>query len=253
MVARIPPKLTTDGLLADRPAPTLYQPMIYFCIDTHQTFVSDGNVWTEVFLGPIPPWTGALVGCCGNGDPLDLLLRMQQEGNVNPNPHDIGLTVARVAFFSLNAPLDVARIRWYGVDVVTGVYHVAVYRASDLVRMSDDHVITTTLFGWDSVASAFTLTANTLYFVAVSVESSGNRDGIRAYTSSFNAATSLISGLPTTWPGNLGLAAGKLTGGAFAQFPVVAGALPAVAPLLVTQAAWIGGMPAFFLDANGAA
>lgn len=38
----------------------------------------------------------------------------------------------------------------------------------------------------------------------------------------------------------------------FCQFAVTTGALPATAATLAIQAAWTGGMPAFFLDNNNA-
>ena len=204
--------------------------------------------------GSTRPWEGAIVGAAFDGNPTTLLIEMQQGPDVvNPTPTNIGTTVARICYFKLKTAITVNRIRWYGVGAVSLVYHVAIYRDSDSVRMSGDHEITTALNAWGSVTSTFTLAADTLYFVAVSADTTGTTAGLRAFGPTFVAATSLISVIPTSWPGNLGLGAGKLDGGFFAQFAVTAGVLPATAPARAVQAAWTGGMPAFFLDNDVAA
>lgn len=203
--------------------------------------------------GAGPAWKGAVVGAWGDGDPGTLLGFMQQGPDVvNPTPTNIGTTVARCAYFKLDAAIPVNRIRWYGVGAVSGIYHVGVYRNADSARMSGDHEITTAANAWGSIASTFTLAADTLYFVACSADAVGTTAGLRAFGPTFVAASSLISVIPTSWPGNLDLDAGKIPPNCFAQFAVTAGALPATAPARAVQAAWTGGMPAFFLDNNAA-
>lgn len=206
--------------------------------------------------GAAPAWKGAIVGAWGDGDPGQMLILMQQGPDViNPTPTNIAVTVARIAYFSLDTAITVNKIRWYGVGAVSAIYHVAIYRNSDSARITADIEITTTANAWNSVAAGgVTLAANTLYFIAVSADTTGTTAGIRAMTPTFIAATSLISALPTAWPGNLDIdaASPKIAPFGFAQFAVTAGALPATAPTRAVQAAWVGGMPAFFLDNNNA-
>jgi len=154
----------------------------------------------------------------------------------------------------LDTALTVNRIRWYGIGAVTGVYHVAIYRNSDGARMTADLEITTALNAWGSVSvsGGVALAANTLYFIALSADTTGTTAGIRSFGPTFVAATSLIGVIPTSWPGNLALAAAKTPPNCYAQFAVTAGVLPATAPARSVQAAWTGGMGAFFLDNNSA-
>ena len=176
---------------------------------------------------------------------------MQQGPDViNPTPTGISLTVARCAYFMLDTAITVNNIRWYGVGATTGIYRVAVYRNSDSVRMAVLNDFNTTANAWNNGAFVCTLAANVLYFVAVAIDTTGTTAGIRAMTPTFIAATSLINLIPTSWPGNLAVTASKVPPFAFCQFAVTAGALPATAPSRVVQAAWTGGMPAFFLDNN---
>ena len=206
--------------------------------------------------GATPAWKGAIVGAWGDGDPGALLRHMQQGPDVvNPTPTNIGTTVARIAYFKLDTAIVVNKIRWYGVGAVSAIYHIAIYRNSDSVRMTADLEITTALNAWGNISAAgITLAADTLYFIAVSADITGTTAGLRAMTPTFVAATSLITGLPTAWPGNLDFdaASPKIPPYGFAQFAVTAGALPTTAPSREAQAAWVGGMPAFFLDNNNA-
>ena len=61
------------------------------------------------------------------------------------------------------------------------------------------------------------------------------------------ATTGQMQVLPKSFPGNLDIDLGYING-AFAQFAVTTGALPATAATIAVQGAWTGGFPAFWLD-----
>jgi hypothetical protein len=170
---------------------------------------------------------------------------------VHATPTNISITVARCAFFKPDTNIVVNKIRWFGVGLTTGLYHVAVYRVSDGARMFILDDFNTAAQAWGSGAVAgVTLAAGVLYLVAVSVDTVGTTAGVACHSSS----TGRIGIIPTNWPGNLDIdaASPKIDAMGFCQFAVTAGALPATLPTLVLQAAWTGGMPCFLLDANNA-
>lgn len=201
------------------------------------------------------PWEGKVAGACMDGDPNHLLAMMQQAGVVTPTPTQQTITVARCSLFRLNTALTVNRIRWYGVGATTAVYHMAIYQLSTLARVTADLNPNTTANAWNSVAVSpgVTLAANTNYFAAVSVDTTGTTPGIHACGASLAATAGQIQALPTNWPGNLDLDAGFMQPPAFFQFAVVAGVLPVTAAALTVPAAWTGGMPSLFLDNASAA
>jgi hypothetical protein len=105
---------------------------------------------------------------------------------------------------------------------------------------------------WGAAGSSLgvALAAGVLYFVAVSVNTTGTTAGPAAMGATTAAGTGSIQTAPQSLPGNLAAGAGYLNGYEF-QFATSGGALPATAPTLAAHAAaWTGGMPAFFLDAN---
>ena len=120
-----------------------------------------------------------------------------------------------------------------------------------MARLTSQLPITTSAATWGSVGSslALTLTAGQLYFIAVSVNATGTTPGILSMGATQAATTGTISVLPKNFPGNLDIDLGYISG-AFAQFAVTTGALPATAGTIVAQKAWTGGFPAFFLDSN---
>ena len=203
---------------------------------------------------PGDPWAGAVIACCRDGNPNYALNQMQLAGNVAPTPTNIGSTIARCELFRPAYDITVNRLRWYGVGAVAAIYTAAIYRLSDLARVSEQWTITTAAATWGSAAAAspFTLTAGTPYFVAVSANTTGTTAGIGAIGGTVAAATGQISTTPGALPGNLDVDASEISSYRF-QFAVTAGALPATAATLAAQAAWTGGMPAFFLDNNSAA
>jgi len=199
------------------------------------------------------PWFGAICGAYADGDPGWMLQAMQRAGNIAPTPTNIGTTVARCAFFRLPADLVVNKIRFYGVGITTNVYRCAIYRYSTLARLTNELAFSTAAATWGAAGSALnlTLTKDVLYFIAVSVNATGTTAGLAAIGGTVAATTGQIATAPQSLPGNLDMDANKL-GGYQAQFAVTAGALPATAPAMAAQAAWTGGMPAFFLDNNNA-
>ena len=176
---------------------------------------------------------------------------MQAVGVISPTPTNITSTVARISYFTLDTAITVNKIRWYGVGATTGLYHVAVYRDSDSARLAILDDFNTGAATWGNGTFSVTLSANILYFLAVSVDTTGTTAGILSLGPSVAATTGQIV-LPTNWPGNLDInaASPKIIPYGLAQFAVTAGALPATAPGRANQAAWTGGMPAFFLDNN---
>jgi hypothetical protein len=201
--------------------------------------------------GTTPAWKGAVAGAFGDGTPTDVL-QLMCNNPIHATPTNISISVARIAYFMLDTNLTVNKIRFFGIGAVSNVYRVAIYRNSDSARLTSELVFTTTAQAWGSVtvSPAVTLIANTLYFIAVAVNATGTTAGVHCLSST----TGRIGVIPTSWPGNLDIdaASPKITPFALAQFAVTSGALPATAPARAAQAAWTGGMPAFFLDNNSA-
>ena len=197
------------------------------------------------------PWDGLVVGCLGNGDPGHLMAQCQRGGIICPTPTDISVSVARCSAFMLSAPLTFNRIRAYGVGSVSGAYRVAIYQLGNLVRRTNQLTFNTTANAWVSIGSGIncTLDANVVYFIAVAVSATGTTAGLLASGTTVGAATGQIQTIPASLPGNLNLTSWKLNSFLF-QFAVTSGALPNPAATLAAQAAWTGGMPAFWLDAS---
>ena len=214
--------------------------------------LADG-VWNHGPAGPTitAASDGYVCGCYGNGDPAELMLMCQRAGNVSATPTNIAATVARCSAFRLQAALTFNRIRAYGVGATTNIYRVAIYRLSDLARLTAELAFSTASGSWVSIGSALnvTLAANTTYFAACSVNTTGTTPGPLAFGGTVADTTGQVATIPASLPGNLSLTANRLTGYQF-QFAVTGGALPNPAATLAAQAAWTGGMPAFWLDAS---
>lgn len=208
-------------------------------------FLRADGTWAAPAGGSTPPWKGVVVACVSDGDPDKMLGRLLHNP-VHATPTNIGLSVARISYFKLDTAITVANIRFFGVGATTAVYHIAVYRDSDSVRMSGDLNPNTAAQAWGVAASSFTLAANVLYFAAVGIDTTGTTAGIACCS----GTTGRIGVLPTGWPGSLDIdaASPKINPFGFAQFAVTNGAMPATAPARALQAAWTGGMPAIFLD-----
>lgn len=200
-----------------------------------------------------PAWHGNLHGALGDCNPGTLMEFVQRGGAAAPTPTNITTSIARCAMFRPPANITVDKIRFYGVGSTSGIYRVAIYRFSDLARLAVVNDFDTTANTWGAAGSDLnlSLTAGTLYFVAVAVDSTGTTAGIAAYGGTIAATTGQIQTAPGSLPGNLAAASGYLDAYCF-QFAVTSGALPDPAATLAAQAAWTGGMPAFFLDASNA-
>jgi hypothetical protein len=183
-----------------------------------------------------------------------MLRAMATHGTVAATPTNIGIAVARIAYFRLPAALTVNKIRFRGVGATTNVYRCAIYNADTLERLTAELPFTTVAAAWGAVGSALnlSLSAGQLYFIAVAVNVTGTTAGLLCVSPTVAATTGLIGTLPKSWPGNLDIDALAIPPFAFAQFTVTNGALPATAPAIAVQAAWTGGFPAFFLDNSNA-
>jgi hypothetical protein len=214
-------------------------------------FLRADGTWAAPGGGASPAWHGDVYGAYGSCDPGDLLQAAQSHGTVAATPTNITTSIARCCFFRPPADITVDRIRFYGVGATTGIYRVAIYRYSDLVRLAVVNDFNTSANAWGSAGSNLnlSLTAGTLYFLAVAVDTTGTTAGIACMGPTVAATTGQVQAAPQSLPGNLDADAGFLTGYQF-QFAVTTGALPDPAATLAAQAAWTGGMPAFWLDAS---
>ncbi len=224
-----------------------------YAVDTTARWAMEGGEWVEASV-PDPvslPYYGKIAGAYGNGDPGALLALMQRAGNVSPSRTDITTSIARCSMFCLPFALTVNRYRAFGLGA-TGIY-VGLYRYSDLARL-DTQSWTLSNGAWSSIATSapVILAADTLYFVAVSVPATGGSTAAAMGASPSSAAVGQIATAPDALPGNMAASAGYINGYQF-QFAVTAGVLPDPANTLAAQGAWVGGMPAIFLDNNDAA
>lgn len=200
---------------------------------------------------PVQDWEGKIVACWGDGNPADVL-KLMQIGVVSPTPTNIGTSVGRVSYFKLRTAITVNTIRWYAVGSTTAIYHIAIYRASDDVRISSDNNPNTVTNTWNSISDTFTLDANVLYYCVVSVDTTSGTPGILAFMDTTSATAGAIQVLPSDFPGNLDFSLGPYySANGLAQVAVTLGVLPDPGNTPVARAAtWTGGMPAIFLDAS---
>lgn len=202
-------------------------------------------------------WAGKIAGAFGDGNPNTLLTLLNKFGAAptNPTPTNISINVARISYFILPFALTVNKIRYFSLAAVAGKYSVAIYRFSDLARLTaqiDFDTVGTNV--WEAAGSglALSLTANTAYFLAISSRATGTPAGIQAFTPSSDAARPQALVLPSAGAGNLALGNNYVGGGQLGQFNVTNGALPDPAATLEVQQSWTNGMPAFFLDNSNA-
>jgi hypothetical protein len=214
---------------------------------------ADGT-WASPAGGGDPSWYGVVYGAFGDCAPQDLLDHCIATGTVAATPTNIGTAVARIAYFVPPANITVNRIRFYGVGATTNVFRVAIYNGDTLARLTAELAFTTAATTWGSAGSALnlSLTANQLYFIAVSVNATGTTAGPMCMGPTVAATTGQVAVLPKSYPGSLDIDS-KHIKGAYAQFAVTTGALPTTAATIAAQGAWTGGFPAFWLDSNDAA
>jgi hypothetical protein len=195
------------------------------------------------------PWDGKIIAAFNGGDPVHAMRHIQRASNIAPTPTNITATVARCSAFRLDADITVNTIRFYGVGATTNIYTCAIYRYSDLERLTASLTFSTAANAWGVAGSGLglALSAGVIYFIACSVNTTGTTAGIGALGTTVAATTGQIATAPEALPGNLQMSLGYFYGYRF-QFAVTAGAMPTPANALVAQAAWTGGMPAFFLD-----
>jgi hypothetical protein len=216
-------------------------------------FLRADITWAAPVVSASNSWDGLVIGAYNNGDPYRLLDMATNNGTVAATPTNITTSVARIAYFRPTANITVNKIRYYGVGTVASVYTVAIYNAATLARLTASLTLSTTANTWGSVGSALgvNLVAGTTYFIACSVNTTGTTAGLLCMGPTQAATTGQIAVLPNSYPGNLA-ANGSAMGAGLAQFAVTAGAMPDPAATIAAQAAWTGGMPAFWLDNNNA-
>ncbi len=212
----------------------------------------DGIGFVQIPTGgpPTKPWYGIMCGAANDGDPGYLFDSLQRGGNVSPTPTQITATVARCQTFMLPFDLTVNRIRAFGVGITASIYRVAIYRMSDLARLTAELPFSTAVDTWVSIGSALnvSLLKDTLYFMACSVNTTGTTVGVAAVGATIAATTGRVNTTPAALPGSLSMGATNYNHGFKFQFAVTAGALPNPAATPAAQAVWTGGMPAFWLD-----
>lgn len=213
---------------------------------------TDDAGWFPVPSGGVQtrPWFGVLAGGFSDGDPGHLMYECQRASTIAATPTNIGTSIARCSLFCLPFDLTVNRIRWYGVGATTNVYRVAIYRFSDLARLTAEHAFTTVANTWGNVdTGAVALTKDTCYFMACSVNATGTTAGPMCMGTTVAATTGQVQSTPAALPGSMAVGSGYMGHYQF-QFAVTTGALPNPAATLAAQAAWTGGMPAFWLDSS---
>ncbi len=199
------------------------------------------------------PWFGQLAGCFADGDPGHLLYEVQRAGTIAATPTNITASIARCSAFTLPFDMTVNTIRFYGVGAPTAnLFQVAIYRMSDLARLIAAQGMSPAANTWGSVGGALglSLLKDTCYFIACAVTTTGTTAGPVCMGSTVAATTGQIATAPGSLPGRMALGATNYMGGYQFQFAVAAGVLPDPAATLAAQAAWVGGMPAFWLDAT---
>lgn len=196
-----------------------------------------------------PAWATQVIGAYGNCDPGELMRHVQRASNVAATPTNITASIARCCTFVPPQDIVVNRIRYYGVGATTNVFRVAIYRMSDLARLTAELPYTTAAATWGSAGSNLRVTLNkdVVYFMATAVNTTGTTAGPVCVGTTVAATTGIISTAPGALPGSLVNTSAYLNGYNF-QFAVTTGALPATAATLVAQATWTGGIPAYWLD-----
>lgn len=214
------------------------------------TWNGGASQWEPAAPGGGAAWQSQIIATVGHGcDPGEAIFQLQRAGNVAATPTHITASIARCSAFRPPADITVDTIRFYGVGATTSVYRMAIYRYSDLARLTTEMAFTTAANTWGTVATGLglALTGGELYFVAVAVNTTGTTAGPACIGGTVAATTGRIATAPGSLPGNLVLSATLLDSYRF-QFAVTAGALPDPAATLDAQAAWTGGMPVFFLE-----
>jgi hypothetical protein len=197
-----------------------------------------------------PSYYGHVAGAFGDGDPGKLVAMVETNGVTTPTPSEMGRN-ARCCFFKLPANLTVAKIRFYGITAFTSYYHVAIYRYSDLTRLTDDISLTFSASNWGSttLGTPITLDKNILYFIACTTDTNSIGAGITCLSTSVTGTlgNGRILTSPLSLPGSLNPKFGHINTYCFA-LTTSDGTMPATATDLIYQANWTGGMPAFWLD-----
>lgn len=204
-----------------------------------------------IAAAPRELWETGIIAAMGavQCDPGAAMLQMQRAGNIAPTPTNITTSIARCELFRPPQTLTINTIRFYGVGNTTDIYHCAIYRYSDLARLTADLNFSTAADTWGTAGTslALALTGGTLYFIACSVDTTGATAGIGSVGGTIAATTGRVVTVPESLPGKLQPSLGYLNDYRF-EFAVTTGALPDPAATLAAPSVWTGGMPLFFLE-----
>lgn len=199
----------------------------------------------------VNPWDGKIVGAAGDGNPITLLQAAHLADVASASPTNITTALARICYFRLPADLTVNKIRYYGISITSGVFFTAIYNADTLARLTAELGADTGTQTWGAAGSGLNLplVANQLYFIALSVKSTGAQVAFLGFTNTAQGTRNRIAILPKSWPGSLDADAGFVPTFGFGQFAVTVGALPNPANTIAVQSdPSTGSFPAFFLD-----
>lgn len=200
------------------------------------------------------PWWGNIAGCFGDGNPATLMRLVQMGNQTNTTPTNVSTSVARCCLFVLPAAMVVNKVRYYGAGNTSDIFRLAIYRFSDLARLCAETAFSTTANTWGAAGSSLnvSLSANTPYFIAISVNTTGSSAGAITLGTSISAAGGQIQTAPASLPGNMAAATNGYMQSYLFQFAVTNGVLPDPAATLANQANWTGGFPALWLDNSNA-
>jgi len=204
-----------------------------------------------------PSYYGIVAAAYGDGNPNTLFEMIQTNGIVSPTQANITTSIARCCLFRLPFDLTVRKIRMIlSVAGQSDNFRVAIYRYSDKKRLTDSLIVsnqyglTSNEFGFaGSENLELELYKDILYFIAVTVIAYSADAYVVAFGPTVAATTGQIQAAPQSLPGSLDVDSGYIDSYNF-QFAVTDGVLPDPAATLAAQAAWTGGMPAFWLDSS---
>lgn len=134
--------------------------------------------------GYTPPWvrtgTNVLYAAWADGNPIRADELLASDGT-SPTRSQIAGSIARLVSFRLPRDLSVTKVLLWGTGTQTGVYGVAIYRASDGARLWQVNPFDVVAGSWAQLTAnlPLTLLANTKYFFGLMASGSGSNNQIR--------------------------------------------------------------------------
>ncbi len=204
---------------------------------------------TTVHTTPYAPWATVLIAARGNCDPGQLMRGIQRASSSCVSPGQISPSVVRCCLFIPPADITINRMRGWGIAVTTNTFRAALYRYSDLARLTAELPFSTAVNAWFNIdCGAVALSRGVPYFLAVGSDSSAATVALQCCGSALSSGQGPILTAPDSLPGNMAASLGYLDDYCF-QFATALGVLPNPANALIAQAVnWGGNMPAIWLD-----